>query len=83
MSLGVSKEEADLGRISDAILGYLRKCEEGKTERQLDSVIEARTELKRAAIRSLLQNGDIIRTGKGVKTNPYIYCVGEHETTKG
>jgi hypothetical protein len=74
VSLGVEKSEADADRVAQAILEYLKSCEEPKTEPEVNSTVKGRNDMKRKAIRSLVEIGAVIRSGSGTKGDPFKYA---------
>jgi putative DNA primase/helicase len=73
MSLGPPKEEAEARRVGDAILQFLATCKTRKTEPQIDAVVEGRTGVKRAALRSLVAERKVLRSRGGSSYDPYMY----------
>ncbi|MGB2592980.1 MAG: AAA family ATPase [Candidatus Acidiferrum sp.] len=74
LSLGPSKDEADVQAAEEAILEYLRSMSEPKTEPEIDEAVEGKTGLKRKAIRALATRGKVTREGGGKKGDPYRYA---------
>jgi AAA domain len=77
ISLGAPKTEVEIMRVEEQILNVLKKTKSAIEEKAIDSEVEGRTELKRSALRSLVKNGKVTRTGNGKKGAPYLYQVGE------
>ena len=73
VSLGESREEEDRGSMEGAILQFLQGQEDPLTEAVIDEAVEGRTALKRKALRSLVNKGEVERTGKGGKNDPFKY----------
>ena len=76
--LGVSKEEADVGRVTANILRFLEQSEEPKTEKMIDEAVEGSTKLLRDTLRQMVTDKKIKRQsvpkeqgGRG--RNPYVY----------
>jgi len=83
MTLGVLREEADVERVCAEIVKYLEKSNKGMTQEQIENDVTGRTGLKRAALRSLVKEHRILRTGSGVKGDPYYYVCGKKEQVSG
>ena len=72
--LGVEKSEADAHRVAQAILDFLDDCGEPKTEVEVNSAVKGRNDVKRKAIRSLVGEGAVLRSGRGTKGDPFKYA---------
>jgi len=83
MTLGVLREEADVERVCAEIVKYLEKSNKGMTQEQIENDVTGRTGLKRAALRSLVKEHRILRTGSGVKGGPLLLRVWEKGTSIG
>jgi hypothetical protein len=74
MGLGVEKSEADVRRVGQAVLDYLDGCGEPKMEVEVNSAVKGRNDVKRNAIRSLVEDGVVVRSGSGTKGEPFKYA---------
>jgi len=72
-SLGGTKEEDDILKVSEAILEFLKSTSEPVNEPDIDAEVEGRTGLKRKALRELVAKGQITRHGAGKRNDPYLY----------
>jgi hypothetical protein len=72
--LGDSRQDADVTAVEQSILEVLRSADGPLPEDEIDKRVEARTTLKRKALRRLVPE-QVTRTGKGGKTYPYRYTV--------
>jgi putative DNA primase/helicase len=75
ISLGESKEHEEENRIAAAILTYLKNKTEAVIEAEISAEVEGRTAYKRNALRSLVTGGQVERTGKGGKSDPFRYAL--------
>jgi|GEM_PF-6218436 len=73
MSLGGTKMEDDVQRISNDILDFLFDQTEPCEEKTIMDGAEGRTTVKRKALRSLVAIGTVKREGTGKKNSPYLY----------
>jgi AAA domain len=73
LSLGDLKEIAEVTNIGTVILNVL--ANRPMTEPEINEVVQARNHLKRKAVRELLQQGSITRSGSGVRGDPYKYGI--------
>jgi AAA domain len=76
--LGVTKEEADVGRVTANILKFLEQSDEPKTEHMIEAEVKGSTALLRSTLRQLVADKKIKRQiapkeqgGRG--RNPYVY----------
>jgi hypothetical protein len=76
--LGVTKEEADVSRVTANILRFLEQAEEPKTEKMINDAVEGSTKLMRDTLRQMVADKKIKRQivpkengGRG--RNPYVY----------
>ena len=72
-TLGGSKEEEDIKSLEADILEFLRLVKEPPTETMINEEVGGKTLLLRKALRNLLLQEKITRTGAGVRGNPYLY----------
>lgn len=73
ISLGGTRIEADTKNLKEEIILILELSKEPINEDQINDEIEGKTALKRQALRDLLKDGQIIRTGGGKKGDRYLY----------
>jgi 5S rRNA maturation endonuclease (ribonuclease M5) len=73
VSLGTERSQADALAVSEEILKFLKGAGEGKTEPEINESVEASTAAKRKAIRQLVADGKVERSGSGVRGEPFIY----------
>lgn len=71
LSLGGSREEAEVQNVADKILTCLSAG--SLLERDINDEVEGRTCHQRRAIRELVAQGKIVRSGSGKRNNPYRY----------
>lgn len=75
VSAGPSRQEADEAEAEAAILDYLKGKEEPVEEREIHDAVEGRRAVKLRALRKLLGEGNVMRTGSGKRGDPYRYSV--------
>jgi len=73
LCLGEPRETAEVTNIGPAILNVL--ANKPMTEPEIDESLQAKTVVKRKALRELLQQGSITRSGSGVRGDPFMYQV--------
>jgi len=73
LSLGEPREVAEVTHLGTVILRVLGK--KSMSEPEIDDAIQAKTIVKRRALRELVQRGSIIRSGEGVRGSPFMYEV--------
>jgi hypothetical protein len=76
-SIGKSKYAQDVERLKDVILTYLENLKDSSTEDHIAKSVEGTHGLKRKALRDLLAEGKIERTGNVVsgRSVPYLWTV--------
>jgi putative DNA primase/helicase len=72
INLGEPKERAEMNDVKEAISAYLAGHPES-LEAELADSVEGRTAAKRKALRELVASGQVTRTGKGGKKDPFRY----------
>ena len=72
-SLGGTREEAEIGRLGKEILAYLSDKNEPVTEALIHEQIEGRTGPKKKALRLLVRDKRVTRTGEGKRSEPFLY----------
>jgi len=77
ITTGGSKEQAEEDRSKQAILEFLTAQTEPVTEKDIDSGVEGKTQRKRFALRALVDEGKIQRSGKGGHADPYRYALSD------
>lgn len=84
LSAGPSRQEADETQAAEAIRDYLQglvkagkegEPHEGVEEAEIHEAVEGRTGVKRRALRLLVEQQKVIRTGAGRRGDPYRYTV--------
>lgn len=73
ITVGGTKQEQDICWVEEAIIDFLSKQTEPVTEKVINDEVEGRTALKRKALRELIKQGEIVRSGRGGKGDPYRY----------
>lgn len=73
ISLGGSKQEADIFRVQEDIRRALQIQEEPVTRETLEEAIEGKTSHKRSALKQLVETHKVERLGKGGKGDPFTY----------
>jgi 5S rRNA maturation endonuclease (ribonuclease M5) len=73
VALGAERAEADALALREDIRKFLEAAGEGKTEPEINDSVEGSTAAKRKAIRQLVADGRIERSGFGVRGEPFIY----------
>jgi hypothetical protein len=68
---GCTREEAEMDAMKVAMLAALEESAEALDEADLASHVEGQTRLKRAALRTLVANGQVTRTGAGTRGHAY------------
>lgn len=72
-TLGGSREEIDIGKFKEAIVGFLKEQAESVPELLIDEGIEGNRSHRKKALRELVKEGKVERLGGGKKNNPYLY----------
>jgi hypothetical protein len=73
LSLGGLREDVEVTILGTAILKVL--ANKSMSEPEIDDAIQAKTIVKRKALRELVQQGSVIRSGEGVRGSPFMYEV--------
>ena len=71
--LGGTKEEEDVIRVSEEIIGFLKLQDGSVSQKSIEEAIEGATTHKRKALRNLFEKGAILRSGGGKRGDPYLY----------
>lgn len=72
-NIGGAKEDQDIHSMENAIFDFLSKQTEPVVEKVITDEVLGKTTLKRKALRQLVKEGQIFRTGKGGKGNAFHY----------
>jgi hypothetical protein len=73
VTAGPLRKEADEAQATAAILDYL-KGQSGPVEAsEIEAAVEARTAVKRAALKALIGGGSVVRSGGGKRGDPLLY----------
>src|SRR5262249_44397827 len=72
---GPSRREADEAKAATAIQEYLAGQKEPVDESAIHEAVEGRKAVKVRALRSLVADAKVTRTGEGKKGRPYLYVV--------
>jgi hypothetical protein len=75
VTLGSTREAADLDALKVAMVTALEASPEPLDEDGLATQVEGQTRLKRVALRALVANGQITRTGAGTRGHAYRHAV--------
>ncbi|WP_347275414.1 AAA family ATPase [Candidatus Kuenenia sp.] len=80
--IGGAKMDQDIHSMENAIFEFLGKQVEPVVEKVVMDEVLGKNALKRKALRQLVKEGQIFRTGKGGKGNPFHYsCTPENTCT--
>jgi putative DNA primase/helicase len=74
IKLGAPKGEVEITRVKEEMLAVLKKKSDLK-ESEINDAVEGRTEVKRTAIRELVKEGKVQRTGGGHKNDAFLYSI--------
>lgn len=75
VSLGGSKEESDLRDVETSILEFLKVSFDSLPEAAIRDAVKSKNEVKVRALRKLVANGTVTRTGKGGRGDPFLYAL--------
>jgi hypothetical protein len=73
LSLGGTREEADLHVCEERILEFMSAAEGPQTQAQIRDGVEGQTKTVRAALTELVRHGRVAKTGEGTKGKPFLY----------
>lgn len=76
LSLGPTRENAEVDRISREILAIIKGSSQPLTQTQIETSVEGGTKYKRKALKALLGQ-QVEREGSGKKGDPFVYRVKE------
>jgi len=77
VTVGNTRQEQDTNFMEESIIDFLSKQNEPVTEKAINEEVEGRTILKRKALRELIKQNKIVRSGKGGKGDPYKYSCSQ------
>src|SRR5262245_55274972 len=83
VSLGALRRDVNEAAIRDAILSFLRAQTAPLEEPMIVESVQGDTAAKERILRQLVESNAVIRSGRGVKGNPYRYEVVEEAGEKG
>lgn len=72
---GPSRSEADQVEVAEAILDFLTDQPEPVSEAVIAEKVEGRTSIKKRALRTLLHEKKVSRSGQGRRDDPYFYSL--------
>lgn len=75
VQLGVTRHEAEQAAVASAIVALLTTAPD-LTESEVAAQVEGRTKVKRAALRKLVAEERVGRTGAGKRSDPFRYRLG-------
>ncbi len=75
ITAGPPRQEVDQVQIGEAILVYLRGITEPVEEKAINEAVEGRRMTKIGALRKLLEEEKVARTGDGKRGKPYLYSI--------
>jgi hypothetical protein len=73
VTAGPSRADAELAEAGQLILQYLASMDHPVTEAEIDGAIECRRQAWKRALRELAGSGNVERTGRGGKADPFRY----------
>jgi hypothetical protein len=79
LSAGVTRTEADEAETANAIIKYLAGQSEAVDESAIHEAIEARRVIKQNALRKLVREGKVSRTGAGKRGDKFHYQIAGTE----
>lgn len=79
--LGGNRRDHETGRVADAIIEYLNGQEEPAERPAIEEAVETATAYVRSALKTLVAENRVSRTGKGVKGDPFQYSCSLVPTT--
>ena len=75
ITAGGERKEVDERQIGTAIVEYLKDLPEPIDEKEIHEGVEGRKSIKVKALRALVEQDKVLRTGGGKRGNPYLYFV--------
>lgn len=82
IAAGPSRHEVDQAQMAEAIFTYLKGQSEPLDEKAIHEAIEGRRAIKQKALRTLMADGKVNRTGEGKSYKPYLYLVPKESGTQ-
>ena len=76
-TLGGTREQEETERLKKPILDFIAGQQDGVEEKTITEEVEGNNARKKKALRLLLGEGKIVRSGKGKRNDPYLYKVAE------
>ena len=73
LSMGGTRDEAEIQNVSGEIAEFLKAAGELKTEPEITGAVEGKTKIVRQALRLLVDEGKVSREGAGRRGDPYRY----------
>jgi hypothetical protein len=75
ITVGPARAEADMVEAGAAILDFLRTADEPATEATIHEAVEGRKAVKERALRRLVSDRKVLRSGAGRRSDPYRYAI--------
>ena len=75
ISAGGERKEVDERHVGKAIWEYLKDLTEPIEEKEIHDGVEGRRGIKITALRALVEQDKVLRTGDGKRGNPYLYSI--------
>ena len=75
ITLGETKEREDTSKMKDALVGFLEGQDEPLSERDIKEGLEGNNRHKQTALRELVEEKKVSRTGAGKKGDPYLFSL--------
>ena len=83
VTIGNTRQEQDTNCMEELIIDFLLKQKEPVIEKVIADEVEGKNALKRKALRELVKQNEIVRSGKGEKGDPYRYsCTQKNACTQ-
>ena len=73
VSASISKHEADIEIASQSILSFVDGLDEPASRDQILEAVDARRAVVIAALKTLVDRGELARSGEGKKGNPFLF----------
>jgi len=81
VTVGASRTEADEKQAAQAIFDYLQIQSEPVEEKDIHEAVEGRKGIKVKALRFLVDDEKVERTGQGKRGDPYLYSISSSQVT--
>ncbi|HEX7422873.1 MAG TPA: AAA family ATPase [Terriglobales bacterium] len=75
VTAGGTRQDADINTMKAAMLEHIRTLTEPADEGTIRDAVEGRKQVKVHALRALIDDGKVERTGTGKKGDPYLYFI--------